>query len=75
MDETLIGKNTQQTVQSLDGWRTLVDDMRSAPWKVRWGLFSGAARATQGFKEAGWCVGEPVDVADDPAFNLLNPAL
>jgi len=73
-DETLIGQHIPHTVQSPDEWRTLVDDMRASPWKVFWELFSGTARATQGFQEAGWCVGGPVDVADNPAFNLLNPA-
>ena len=37
-------------------------------------LFSGSARATHGFKCAGWCVVPLVDVADNPHFNFLNPA-
>ena len=48
--------------------------MRAAPYKVFSELFSGSAHATHGFKCAGWCVAPPVDVADNPHFNLLNPA-
>ena len=73
MNETLIGQNIAQSVPWPDEWRTLVDDMRAAPFKVFWELFSGSAEATKGFKKAGWCVGKPVDVADNPAFNLLSP--
>ena len=38
-----------------------------------WELFSGSARATAGFKEAGWSCGQPIDAANDEAFDLLDP--
>ena len=43
------------------------------PTKAFWELFSGSARATTGFREAGWSCGQPIDVADDETFNLLDP--
>jgi hypothetical protein len=73
LDETLIGVQTPNHVAWPDSWHLLVESLRMLPNKAFWELFSGSARATIGFQEAGWSCGQPVDVANDETFNLLDP--
>ena len=70
-DETLIGRNLPDQVKWPDAWRELVDTVRQLPTKAFWEIFSGSVRATKGFKRVGWAVAPPIDVADEPWFNLL----
>ena len=74
LDETLIGESPPRHVNWPESWTHLVHDLRMLPNKAFWELFSGSARATAGFSDAGWSCGRPVDVADDASFNLLDPA-
>ena len=55
-------------------WHAFVGDMRAAPMNAFWELFSGSAQATKGFKEAGWYVGNPVDVTNNATFDVSNLA-
>ena len=74
LDETLIGNSVPHCVEWPDEWRSWVDEIRAAPWKVFCELSSGSSHATYGFENAGWCVAHPIDVAVKPHFNLLNLA-
>ena len=73
MDEIPNAPGIPQNVQWPQEWHALVDEMRTAPMKASWGLSSGTAQATKGFKEAGWYVGNPVDISINATFDLLNP--
>ena len=46
LDETLIGNKVPHCVAWPDEWRSWVDEIRAAPWKVFCELFSGSAHAT-----------------------------
>ena len=43
LDETMIGNKVPHCVAWPDEWRSWVDDIRAAPWKVFCELFSGSA--------------------------------
>ena len=73
-DETSNAPSIPQHVQWPMEWHAQVDEMRTAPMEVFWELFSGSAQATKGSKEAGWYVGNPVGVANNDTFGILNPA-
>ena len=51
----------------------MAHSVRSAPGKVFWELFSGCAVLSTAFYDEGWWVGTPIDVADDPSYDLVNP--
>ena len=55
-----------------NAWIELVRNVRALGRPACWEIFSGSARLTGAFMERGvWCA-TPVDVIDDPNFNLLN---
>ena len=51
----------------------LIASVRNARCRVFWEIFSGCAILTQCFRVRGWECGTPVDIADNPDFNVLNP--
>jgi len=54
-------------------WTALVDQARASPRRAFWEVFAGCARLTQAYRMEGWRCLQPVEVADDPALNVLNP--
>lgn len=55
-------------------WLFLIHTIRSSPSKIFWEIFSGSAVLTSAFWNAGWICGPPIDILEDPSYNVLNPA-
>ena len=70
------GEGTKQMIPEHvpwpNAWIKLAQNVRSLGRPSVWEIFSGSARLTKAFEGHGvWCA-PPVDVIDDPNFNLLN---
>ena len=51
----------------------LVQKIRAQTFKVFWEIFAGCAIMTSCFEAAAWQCGPPIDIEDDPSYNVLNP--
>ena len=54
-------------------WLALVLTMRAARVPVFWELFAGCAALTAACLAEGWVCGPPIDILDEPAYDLLDP--
>ena len=53
--------------------RRLVDAVRASSTKMFWELFAGMAVLTCAFAGLGWQCAPPIDVMNDPEYDLLSP--
>ena len=54
-------------------WILMVQTIRGLQQPVFWEVYSGCARMTGAFHDEGIRCAPPVDAADNPEYNLLNP--
>ena len=73
IDETTRSVNVPTPPAWPQEWTNMVRQIRHAKRRVFWELFAGIAVMIAALAADGWATGPPIDIAENPVYNLLNP--